>query len=219
MNKPQILNDKFYPPLEEKINIISHGIGIILSIIGLLFLIFHATLNGDALHITSFSIFGFSLILLFTASTIYHSSTKSEIRRRLRVFDHASIYVLIAGTYTPFALITLNGPTGWLIFGITWGIAIIGITLKLFFTGRFKIASTLMYIAMGWMIIFFIDPLVNSLSTNGLIWLAAGGLFYTVGAVIYAIKKIIFNHAIFHIFVLAGSFSHFVSVYLYILPY
>jgi hemolysin III len=219
MNKIQDNNERIYSPLEERINIVSHGIGFIFSILALISLVLHSAMNGDLIDIISFSIFGLSLILLYTASTVYHSSKEKKVRRRLRVFDHASIYVLIAGTYTPFALITFGGTIGWFIFGLTWGIALIGIILKLFYTGRFKILSTLMYIAMGWLIIFFIQPLTNNLSSTGLIWLLIGGLSYTIGAVIYAIKKIKFNHATFHIFVLAGSFSHFLAVYLYVLPH
>jgi hemolysin III len=173
---------------------------------------------GDIWHIISFSIFGISLITLYSASTFYHRTQNPEQRKRLRVFDHAAIFVLIAGTYTPFTLITLVGTTGWIIFGIAWGIALIGIVLKLFFTGRFKIVSTLMYVFMGWIIVFAVKPLINNLSSDGLFWLAAGGVAYTVGAVLYSIKKIKFNHAIFHILVLIGSACHFISVYFYLLP-
>jgi len=173
---------------------------------------------GDAWHIVSAGIFGMSLISLYAASTFYHSATDSKVRSRLRIIDHATIYVLIAGTYTPFSLVTLNGSIGWMIFGVSWGMALAGITLKLFFTGRFNVLSTLMYVFMGWIIVFAITPLINSLSTEGLFWLFAGGVAYTTGAIIYSIKKIKFNHAIFHIFVLLGSFCHFVSVYFYVLP-
>jgi len=210
---------KYYSPMEEKINILSHAIGLVLSVIALLFLIVHASLNGSGWHIVSFSIYGVSLILLYAASTFYHGSKTSELRSRLRVFDHASIYILIAGTYTPFALITLNGKLGWLVFSLSWGMASVGVVLKLFFTGEYKIISTLMYIFMGWMIVFFINPLADALPGNGLIWLIVGGIAYTVGAVIYSIKRIKFNHAIFHVFVLIGSFSHFVSIFLYVLPF
>lgn len=215
-NKQQI---QYYLPLEEKINIFSHTIGLILSIIALALLVTRASLYGDAWHVVSFSIFGASLIILYSASTVYHSSKKPEIRGRLRIVDHASIYVLIAGTYTPFTLVTLNGSIGWLIFGISWGMALTGITLKLFFTGRYKLLSTLMYIFMGWLIIFAIKPLINNLSSEGLFWLVAGGLAYTLGAILYGIKKIRFNHAIFHVFVLLGSFCHFIAVYFYVLPH
>lgn len=175
-------------------------------------------MHGNAWHIVSFSIFGASLLILYTASTIYHSVKTPLLRSRMRVFDHAAIYVLIAGTYTPYTLVTLNGATGWTIFGITWGLALSGIILKLFFTGRYRILSTLMYVFMGWIIIFAIEPLVNNLSADGLFWLVAGGVAYTVGAILYAIKQLKFNHAIFHVFVLLGSFGHFISVYFYVLP-
>ncbi len=209
---------KYYSPREEKINIISHGIGFILSIIALVFLLTHAKRHGDILHVVSFGILGISLIILYAASTLYHSTKEPELRKKLRIFDHASIYVLIAGTYTPFTLVTLNGPMGWTIFGISWGFALIGIILKLFFTGKYKLISTLMYVFMGWIIVFAIKPLINNLSSNGLLWLVAGGMAYTVGAILYSIKKIKFNHAIFHILVLTGSGCHFLSVLLYVLP-
>jgi hemolysin III len=209
---------KHYTPLEEKTNIISHAIGLVLSIAALVLLVLRASLYGNAWHIVSASIFGFSLISLYAASTCYHSATDPKRRSRLRVIDHATIYVLIAGTYTPFTLVTLNGSIGWVIFGASWGMAIAGITLKLFFTGKYNVLSTLMYVFMGWIIVFAITPLINSLSTEGLFWLFAGGVAYTTGAIIYSIKKIKFNHAIFHLFVLLGSFCHFVSVYFYVLP-
>ena len=207
-----------YSPIEEKINIISHAIGFILSIVAFVLLVSHANLHGDVWHIVSFSIFGASLIILYAASTFYHSAKKSELRNRLKILDHASIYVLIAGTYTPFALITLKGTTGWVIFGISWGLALTGIILKLFFTGKYNLMSTIMYVLMGWVIVFAIKPLINNLPLEGLLWLVAGGISYTIGAILYGIKKIKFNHAIFHMFVLMGSFCHFMSVYFYVLP-
>ena len=209
---------EYYSPVEEKINIFSHAIAFILSIVALPLLIIRATLYGDIWHIVSFSIYGASLIILYTASTLYHSAKKSELRKRLKIFDHASIYVLIAGTYTPFTLVTLHGTLGWMIFGITWGLALTGIILKLFFTGKYKLISTIMYVLMGWVIVFAIKPLIDSLPFDGFLWLSAGGISYTIGAVLYSIKKIKFNHAIFHIFVLIGSFCHFMSVFFYVLP-
>ncbi len=210
---------KYYSPEEEKINIISHAIGFILSIIALVLLLTHAKQHGNIWHVVSFNIFGASLIVLYAASTLYHSAKKPELRKKLRIIDHASIYVLIAGTYTPFTLVTLNGAIGWAIFGISWGFALTGIILKLFFTGKYKLISTLIYVFMGWIIVFAIKPLINNLSSDGLIWLVAGGMFYTIGAILYSIKKIKFNHAIFHILVLIGSGCHFMSVFLYVLPY
>ena len=209
---------KDYSPLEEKINIISHAIGFILSIVALVFLVTHSIKHGDVWSIVSFSIFGASLIILYAASTFYHSAKKSETRNRLKIIDHASIYVLIAGTYTPFTLVTLKGTIGWVIFGISWGLALTGIILKLFFTGKYNLISTIMYVLMGWVIVFAIKPLINNLPLEGLLWLFAGGISYTIGAILYSIKKIKLNHAIFHMFVLIGSFCHFMSVFFYVLP-
>jgi len=209
---------KFYSPLEEGINIVSHAIGLVLSVVALLLLLRHANLHGNIWHVVSFAIFGVSLICLYAASTFYHSSRKPELRRRLRIIDHATIYILIAGTYTPFTLITLSGSIGWVIFGVSWGLAIAGIILKLFFTGKYKLVSTLMYVFMGWIIVFAVKPLINNLSSDGLFWLVAGGMAYTTGAILYSIKIVKFNHAIFHIFVLIGSFCHFISVYFHVLP-
>jgi hemolysin III len=209
---------KFYSPLEERINIGSRAIGLVMSMVAVLLLILRASSHGNAWHIVSAAIFGASLIALYAASTTYHSATRPELRARLRIIDHATIYILIAGSYTPFALVTLNGPVGWTIFAVSWGLAISGIVLKLFFTGRFNLISTLMYVFMGWIIIFAVKPLVASLPTQGLYWLIAGGLSYTIGAIIYSIKKVPLNHAIFHLLVLAGSVCHFMAVYFYVLP-
>ena len=207
-----------YSPEEERFNIISHAIGFVLSIIALILLVVRSTSYGEVLHIVSVGIFGISLILLYAASTLYHSAKEPELRYKLNIFDHSAIYVLIAGTYTPFTLITLNGKTGWLIFSISWGMALIGIILKLFFTGKYNILSTLMYVFMGWMIVFAINPLIENLPPDGLNWLFAGGVSYTMGAILFSIEKIKFNHAIFHVFVLIGSFCHFYSVLFYVLP-
>ena len=209
---------KYYSPIEEKINIISHAIGLILSIVALVLLVTYAYLHGNILHVACFAIFGVSLIILYAASTFYHSAKKPELRSRLKIFDHASIYVLIAGTYTPFTLVTLNSTIGWVIFGTVWGLALSGIILKLFFTGKYNLISTVMYILIGWVIVFAIKPLIDNLPLEGLLWLFAGGISYTFGAIIYSIKKIKFNHAIFHIFVLIGSFCHFMAVFFYVLP-
>ena len=207
-----------YSPLEEKTNIISHAIGLALSIIALVLMLVRAGQYGDVWYLVSVSIFGASLIALYAASTLYHSAKDPVRRARLRIIDHSTIYLLIAGTYTPFTLVTLNGWVGWTVFGVSWGMALTGVTLKLFFTGKYNVLSTLMYVFMGWIIIFAITPLINSLSSEGLFWLVAGGIAYTTGAILYSIKKIKFNHAIFHLFVLLGSFCHFISVYFYVLP-
>lgn len=209
---------KHYSPAEEKTNIISHAIGLGFSIVALVMMVLRAGSHGDVWQVVGASIFGASLISLYAASTFYHSATDSKTRSRLRIIDHATIYILIAGTYTPFTLVILNGWVGWTIFGVSWAMAVTGVTLKIFFTGKYNVLSTLMYVLMGWIIIFAIKPLINSFSFEGLIWLVAGGIAYTTGAVIYSIKKIKFNHAIFHMFVLLGSFCHVVSVYFYVLP-
>lgn len=209
---------KHYSAAEERINILSHVLGFVLSVVALVLLVRHASINGDVWHVVSFSVFGVSLMILYAASTVYHSARNIQFRRKMRIVDHASIYILIAGTYTPFTLVTLNGFSGWMIFGITWGMAVVGIVLKLFYTGKYDAVSTLMYVFMGWIIVFAIEPLIDNLSSDGLFWLVAGGMAYTTGAILYSIKKIKFNHAIFHVFVLVGSFCHFVSVYFYILP-
>ncbi len=209
---------KYYPPIEEKLNVLSHALGLVLSIIGLVFLVSHANSYGNIWHLVSFSIFGASLVILYTASTIYHHVQTPNLRRKLQVIDHSAIYVLIAGTYTPFTLITLNGSTGWLIFGIAWSMALVGIIFKLFCTGKYTLVSTLMYLFMGWMIVFFIDPLMDNFAFNGLLWLFWGGMSYTLGAILFSIEKLHFNHSIFHVFVLVGSACHFVSVFFYVLP-
>lgn len=206
-----------YSPAEEMTNIISHAIGLAFSVVGLVLMLIRADASGDALHIVSAAIFGASLIALYAASTFYHSAKNPKLRYRLRIVDHATIYILIAGTYTPFTLVTLDGWIGWTIFAVSWGMALTGVILKLFFTGKYNLLSTLMYVFMGWIIIFAINPLMNSLPPGGVFWLFAGGLSYTTGAVLYSIKKIKFNHAIFHLFVLLGSVCHFASVYFYVL--
>ena len=209
-------NIQFYSPTEEKLNIWSHAFGIFLSIIALVLLIIKAVQQDNIWMMISFPIFGVSLILLYLASTLYHASKEPQKRFKLKVFDHAAIYVLIAGSYTPFTLVSLNGETGWLIFSMVWVMAFTGIMLKLFFTGKFKIVSTAMYVLMGWLIVFYFQDLTAHLHEKGVFYLILGGVLYTIGAILYSIKKIKFNHAIFHFFVLAGSFCHFLSIYLYV---
>lgn len=209
---------KSYPPAEERLNILSHALGLLASMVALVLLVQRAMSFDSPIALVSFTVFGLSLITLYGVSTAYHSATDPDRRLRLRVADHAAIYILIAGTYTPLALVTLAGSVGNTIFAVTWLMAITGIVLKLFFTGRFDLLSTLMYVFMGWLIVFAINPIIESLPLSGLVWLVSGGLAYTVGAVLYAIKALPFNHAIFHGFVLLGSFCHFVVVYAYVIP-
>lgn len=206
---------KQYSPQEEKLNIRSHALGFVLSIAALLALLMSAAQNGTVWHWIAYSVYGISQVAVFLASTLYHSAKEPQLRHKLNIFDHASIYLSIAGTYTPFTLITLKGPWGWTIFGIVWGIAIAGIILKFFFTGKYKLLSTIGYVAMGWIIVIAIKPLINHLPLAGLLWLAAGGFFYTLGAVLYQIKRIPYNHAIFHFFVLIAWACHFIAIYGY----
>ena len=201
-----------YSDKEERLNIITHAFGLLLSVIGLPFLIFKSLNLNGFWKPTSLIIYGLSLIILYAASTFYHAAKDPHLRRKLNIFDHAAIYVLIAGTYTPFTILVLEGFLGWIIFGLTWMLALTGIILKLFYTGRFDKLSTALYLLMGWQIMFVINPLMERFSTEGLQLLFAGGVFYTIGAVLYSMKKLPYNHAIFHVFVLLGSVCHFFSV-------
>lgn len=207
-----------YSKKEERLNILTHGFGFVLSLIALPLMVVAASIKGDVWYIVSAAIYGSSLVVLYFASTMFHRSRRPKSRARFKVFDHASIYVLIAGSYTPFLLITLRGSWGWSLFGVVWGLSIAGIILKLFFTGKYKVLSTIGYVLLGWVIVVAIRPLVNNLDVAGLWWLVAGGLFYSTGALLYLIKKLPYNHAIFHVFVLAGSFCQFVTIYWYVLP-
>ena len=162
-------------------NGITHGIGVVLSIAGVIILVVLGALYGDAWHIVSFSIYGSALVLLYTASTLYHSLHKPRVKRVFQILDHAAIYVLIAGTYTPFMLVNLRGPWGWSLFGILWGLTIVGIIFKLFFTGKFEKLSLAIYLLMGWLCIIAVKPMLSEIPSGGLIWLASGGLFYTLG--------------------------------------
>ncbi len=212
------INARYYPKLEEKINVITHAIGLLMSVSALTLLVVFASMKGTVWHIVSFSVYGASLVILYFASTVFHLTENQKVRNHLNIFDHAAIFLLIAGTYTPFALVTLHGPWGWTIFGIVWGLAVAGIILKLFYTGRYNLLSTIIYIVMGWIIVIAIKPLVEALPFDGLMWLLAGGLSYSVGAIFFLWDKMPYNHAIFHVFVVAGSACHFVAVFWYVLP-
>ena len=205
-----------YSKREEQLNIFTHGFGLLLSIAGLPFLILKAIDFQGFWKSASLYIFGISLIVLYAASTFYHAAKEAKKRRKLNIFDHCAIFILIAGTYTPFTLISLEGTLGWVLFGLTWGFALVGIVLKLFYTGKYDKLSTIMYVLMGWQIVFAIKPLMDNFPTKGLNLLFMGGVFYTVGALLYSIKKLPFNHAIFHVFVVLGSLSHFFSILFYI---
>ena len=210
------ITSRTYDIKEEFWNVLTHGMGLLLSIAATVLLIVFSSLNLSVWHIVSFSIYGASLIILYLASTTYHMSKRPKLRLRLNVFDHSSIYLLIAGTYTPFLLVTIRGPWGWSLFGVVWGMAIIGIILKLFYTGRFDKISTLAYVVMGWLALIAVYPLVMNLATPGLIWLLMGGIFYSIGALFYLRNSMKCNHVIFHVFVLLGSISHFISIFFYV---
>ncbi len=202
-----------YSTKEEFYNVLTHAIGLLASCIAFPLLIRKALCYVDVWCQISLIIYGVSLIALYAASTFYHKATVAEKRKKLKVFDHAAIFVLIAGSYSPFCLIALQSDLGWRMFVIVWSFALVGVIFKLFFTGKLKHVSTVMYVLMGWLVVFFIGPLLDSLSPEGANNLIAGGVFYTIGAVLYSIKKIPYNHAIFHVFVLLGSLCHFWAIY------
>jgi hemolysin III len=211
--------DNFYTKGEELANAITHGIGALLSIVALVLLIVFSAAKGTAWHVVSYTVFGATLVIMYTESTLYHSLTNKNAKRLFRIFDHCSIYLLIAGTYTPYTLTTLRGPLGWVIFGVIWGLAIIGIIIKSKWVGKYDKISTLMYVLMGWMIVISIQTLVILLPMHSLLLLVLGGILYTLGAILYSFDKIPYNHAVWHIFVLAGSTCHFFSVIFMLLFY
>lgn len=198
---------------EEISNAISHGIGIVLAIAGLVVLLVYANMFGSTKHIVTYSIFGATLILLYLASTLYHSCPEGRVKDILKICDHSAIFLLIAGSYTPLTLIVLQGKLGWTLFGIVWFIAIAGIVFKAFFIKRFKNLSTLLYIFMGWLVIFAIKPLYLSLNRTSIIFLVVGGLLYTFGTIFYKWKSLKYSHAIWHLFVLGGSVCHFFTMF------
>lgn len=201
---------------QEWANAITHGVGALLSVAGLVLLVVVSTRGGDGWQITSTAIFGATLVLLYTASTLYHSFRDESLKRTLRKFDHAAIFLLIAGSYTPFVLVTLRGPWGWSLFGVVWGLAVVGIVLKFWFAGRFKAVSTGIYLGMGWLVLIALKPLLAALPWTGFFWLVAGGACYSVGAVFYLWKSLPYQHAIWHLWVLAGSACHWVAVFGYV---
>lgn len=208
------------PPLEleELANSLTHALGLVFSLAAAPMLVAAAYARGDALAVISCSVFAVSLVLLYGASTAYHMATRPMHKSIMQVLDHSCIYLLIAGSYTPFALITLRGPWGWSMFGVVWGMAIVGILFKLFFTGRFHTLSNIFYLGMGWFAVVGWKPMQASLDEGGMTWLMVGGAAYTLGIVFFILdEKIKFFHAIWHMFVLAGSAAHVVAVYQYVL--
>lgn len=200
----------------ERFNSYTHLIGTILSIVGFVFLLYLALTRGDSWKLLSFGIYGSSLVLLYTFSTLYHS-VEGKLKKIFRKMDHISIYILIAGSYTPFTMVTLRGETGWTIFAIVWGLATLGIIIDLILSKGHRILPLIIYMLMGWMAVIIVDPLVEGLTTPGFYWLIAGGMFYTFGVIFYALdSQHRFSHGIWHLFVLAGSFSHFITVAAYV---
>lgn len=197
---------------EEIFNSITHGIGVLLSIAALVILVVLAVGKGDKWHIVSFSIYGSTMVLLYLSSTLYHSFTKEKIKNLFARFDHAAIFLLIAGTYTPFLLTALRGTFGWVLFGIIWGVAIVGVVIRSIYLTRFRKLMVAMYLIMGWMFVVAVGPMIKNLPLTSLIFLFLGGIFYSVGVVFYLKRNLKYGHGIWHLFVLAGSIMHFFAV-------
>jgi hemolysin III len=202
----------------ETANSITHGLGAVLSVLALVLLTVSAALRGSARHVVGCVIFGCTLVLLYTMSTLYHALRNPRAKRVFHILDHSAIYLLIAGTYTPFCLSTLRGGWGWSRFGVVWGLAALGVAFKSVYTGRFEFLSTAVYLAMSWMVLIAAGPLWRALPARGLAWLLGGGVCYTGGVVFYGWHRLKFHHAVWHLFVLAGSLCHVVSVIGYVIP-
>jgi len=207
-----------YTVKEEIAHALTHGLGTILSIAGLCILVVYSVLNGTMWHVVSSSIYGATLIILYSASTFYHGATNAKMKTIFQQVDHAAIYLLIAGTYTPFTLGPLRGNWGWTLFGIVWAIAIFGIIAQFVNLPKVKKFSLLLYIVMGWMVVIAAKPLYTHIELGGLALLIGGGVFYSLGIIFYVWKKLNYNHAIWHLFVMAGSILHFFSVLYYVIP-
>lgn len=201
---------------EEKLNTLSHAFGVLFGVVALILLVWY---NNNKTNWSFFSVivYGLSIIILFTTSTVYHATKNDTYNHIFRVLDHMSIYLLIAGTYTPICLILLDKSLGNTLFFAVWGMALFGLILKFFFTGRFEIFSTALYLVMGWLIVFDFSNLYKAIGENGILLLFAGGVAYTVGIVFYAIKQIPYNHFIWHVFVLAGAVFHFFMIFFYVI--
>ena len=202
---------------EEIANSVTHGVAAVCSVAALATLVVFAALRGNAWHIVSCAIFGVTLILLYLASTLYHALPAGNAKSVFRILDHASIYLLIAGTYTPFTLVTLRGAWGWSLFGVVWVLAVAGVVFQSLLIGRLPVLSTSVYVLMGWVVVIAFRPLLHAMPTSGVLWLAAGGLCYTVG-VYFFVSKSKFAHMVWHLFVIAGSVCHFIAVLFYVIP-
>lgn len=209
---------KVYSIGEEIANSITHGIGAGLSIAGLTLLVVLAVMNGNIYQIVSFSIYGATLTILYLASTLYHSFQQPKVKQVFRIFDHASIFLLIAGTYTPLLLVGVRGTLGWALLVIIWGLALLGIGFKALFINRFQKVSVLAYVLMGWLSVVALKEMIANIPTGGLIWLGAGGVIYTLGTIFYAMKKYRYTHTVWHVFVLGGSICHFFAILFYLAP-
>lgn len=207
-----------YSLAEEIANAITHGVGAGLSLVALTLLVGVAALWGNAWHLASAIVYGVTMFLLYIASTLYHAITHPKARHVLKVIDHAGIYLLIAGTYTPFTLVTIRNDGGWWLFAVVWSLAAIGIGLEAYWVYRPKWLSALVYLGMGWLAIFAISPLAENLERGGVWLLVAGGLAYSLGTIFYVLKSVKFMHAVWHLWVLAGSVLHFLAVMLYVFP-
>ncbi|MEK5208624.1 PAQR family membrane homeostasis protein TrhA [Psychrobacillus sp. FSL H8-0510] len=205
-------NTHIFSKREEIANAIIHGIGAIFSIAALVILIVSSAMQGTAWHVVSFTLFGSSMVLLYLSSTLVHSFPAGRVKDFFEIMDHSAIYFFIAGTYTPFLFLAIKGALGWTLFGIVWGLAIGGTVFKAFFVKRFLHTSTLLYVVMGWLMVFGWRPLLENVSSQGLILLAIGGILYTVGAVFYVWRAFTYHHAVWHVFVLAASILHFFAV-------
>lgn len=201
---------------EEIANSISHGMGLVVALAGTLFLIMHAARYGDAAFIVGTSVFSATMVILYLASTLYHALPIGRAKRVFRVIEHSAIFLLIAGTYTPFTLGVLRGAWGWTLFGVVWGLAVAGVALKVFDKASHPILSTGLYLLMGWVVVIAVDPLFARVPTAGLLWLLAGGLFYTAGVVFFATdSRLKYGHLIWHLFVIAGTVCHYFAVFWY----
>ncbi len=198
-------------------NAISHGIGLFLAIAGAVYLI-HASTRGDGWVVASCSVFAATLILVYLFSTLYHSLVVTRARHVFQILDHSAIYLLIAGTYTPFTLVSLRGVVGWWLFGFVWALAIAGVVFKSLLIERFAVASALVYLLQGWVIVFAIRPLYAAIGGHGLAWLVAGGVLYSLGIVFFALDRLRYFHAVWHLFVLAGSVAHYFAILFYVVP-
>lgn len=198
-------------------NAITHGIGAALALVGAVYLIVAST-RGNAWHVVSCTIFAITLVLVYVCSTLYHSLVRTRARHAFHVLDHSSIYLLIAGTYTPFTLVSLRGPVGWVLFGAVWALAVAGVIFKCFAVDRFAVASALVYLFQGWFVVFAVRPLAHALGWQGLMWLGAGGVAYTLGIVFFALDRLRYFHATWHLFVLAGSAAHYFAILYYVIP-